>query len=288
MLGTGERVKCRADANRRAAELAAQAAQLQSEFTFFHDQRRVMSDNESDDAIRKLNLKCEAQASALIAAHGAIPSSDPEEPERGTEPSNIRLSVLLSREQALRAELKQLQAGVTPEDLDLSAKGILGHTMEDVLRGVADIDATIAHLEAQTSENRRLADQEAAVLAERRELESALMQRVKAQPAKRAPTAPRSKQLEASVLQLQQTNKSLMSQLSAFLDRYFPSQEDKSHSVKELLQDLMNRAVTRPDEPWLLLTAHNASPESVELLLRAGIAVKDENDSRRVRLTKFY
>ena len=66
------------------------------------------------------------------------------------------------------------------------------------------------------------------------------------------------------------------------------SSEAEGHGVKELLQDLMNRAVTRPDEPWLLLTAHNASPESVELLLRAGIAVKDDEDSRRVRLVRFY
>ena len=170
----------------------------------------------------------------------------------------------------------------------MSEKGIQSHTLDDVLRGIAQVEASIEQLEERTAVDEKLCQQEEPVLNERRELTAALQEilRVRSSDAGGEPATGRVRKLEEAAAMLQQTNKSLMGQLSQFLDRYYPSSGEGT-GVKELLQDLMNRAVTRPDEPWLVLT-DSVRNENVELLLRAGIAVKDETDTRKVRLEKFY
>lgn len=114
--------------------------------------------------------------------------------------------------------------------------------------------------------------------------------------------------LETSVRNAQRSNGALMRQLSEFLDTYYPTdeaypasqsqglsqshassqQEPEGRTLKEQLQDLMNRSVTKPEDPWLQLTPQNSNPKHVELLLRAGIATKDPKDGRRLKLVDFY
>ena len=115
MLGTDERVRRRNATNQRAAELASRADRLTAELAYFEVQRRSWDTNEADDAIRKLNQRCETQANALIAAHAALP---PSEPVAARAAGHTRLAVLQSREGALKAELHQLQAGVTREEIE--------------------------------------------------------------------------------------------------------------------------------------------------------------------------
>jgi centromere protein K len=49
----------------------------------------------------------------------------------------------------------------------------------------------------------------------------------------------------------------------------------------------MNLAVTRPADPFLRLQP-NHWPPHVELLLRAGIAVKHPQDGGRLKLVEFH
>jgi hypothetical protein len=104
--------------------------------------------------------------------------------------------------------------------------------------------------------------------------------------------------MEGQVGEVQEMNSVLMSQLSEFLDRFYPDNalsanpsqsqalsqvrhpgtrlslvftlintalQDEGRGLKELLQDLMNRSVTKADDPWLHLTpqvARTAPPPS--------------------------
>eukprot|EP00656_Telonema_subtile_P015966 TRINITY_DN18405_c0_g1_i2.p1 TRINITY_DN18405_c0_g1~~TRINITY_DN18405_c0_g1_i2.p1 ORF type:complete len:289 (+),score=93.31 TRINITY_DN18405_c0_g1_i2:70-936(+) len=288
MLGRQDRVKRRTETNRRAAQLAAKAEEFQAEALYYEQQRRSWVGADTEKTIQELNQRCEAQVTELRAAHAAI---EPEDEERLGSGKDPRLEILKSREQALKAELRQLQNGVSKEEVELEPKAIESHTIEDVIKGVSEVEATIEQLMQLTVADQQLTKREEKILHERTELSAALTEQIKAQSLEvvHRPKTGRAAVLEEAASHMQQTNKELMTQLSKFLDRYYPSDTESDRGgVKELLQDLMNRSVTKPQDSWLVLTEHNAVPQSVELLLRAGIAVKDEEDTRRIRLVKFF
>lgn len=286
MLGREDRVKRRTETNRRATQLAAKAEQFQAEALYYEQQRRSWVGAETERTIQKLNQRCEDQVTALKAAHTEIKAN---EEDNSVTASNTRLAILRSREEALKAELRQLQNGVSTDEVELEPKAIESHTIEDVIKGVSEVEITIEQLRQQTAADQQLLRQEETILRERTELNAALKEQLKTQDVERdrRPGSGRAAALEEAVSEMERTNQALMGQLSKFLDRYYPA-DPEGGGVKELLQHLMNRAVTRPQDSWLILTGNNATPESVELLIRAGIAVKDEEDTRRLRLVKFF
>eukprot|EP00658_Telonema_sp_P-2_P067593 TRINITY_DN56508_c0_g2_i1.p1 TRINITY_DN56508_c0_g2~~TRINITY_DN56508_c0_g2_i1.p1 ORF type:complete len:286 (-),score=78.05 TRINITY_DN56508_c0_g2_i1:290-1147(-) len=285
MLGRPDRVKRRTETAQRAAAVAEHAKKLHEELIFFQQSRRGWVGEEMDETIQQLSGKCRSQLEALNAAHAEL---EPTSHQPSMSGGNTRVAILKSREKALKAELQQLQKGVSADEVEFAPKAVQSSTLEDVLRAVSELESTIEHVTAQTSADQKLAREESELLRERRQLNHALGQQltIRSQEQQKQPTAGRAAVLEQAAMALQATNKNLMLQLSQFLDRYYPSGDEGR--VKELLQDLMNRSVTQPQEPWLVLTEHNAGPESVELLLRSGVAVKDKQDTRRLRLVKFY
>lgn len=191
------------------------------------------------------------------------------------------------------------------EDVLVNAEVQMSEAQEETWRSIRDIESTIKCLGSTVIETQKMVGVEELVLRERIELRKALSKRLESMPADLQDRLPRLQQrLELQISEVQEANGMLMHQLSEFLDRYYP--EDNSHGgsrsqagslglsqdqgrgLKELLQDLMNRSVTKADNPWLHLTTQNSNPKHVELLLRAGIAVKDPEDGRRLKLVDFY
>jgi len=65
--------------------------------------------------------------------------------------------------------------------------------------------------------------------------------------------------------------------------------QTQAFSLKSLLEDLMNLAVTKPSDPYVSLQLSTKHwPPHVELLIRAGIAVKHPKDGSRLRLVEFH
>jgi len=175
---------------------------------------------------------------------------------------------------------------------------------DEVWGAIRDIEAHVQHLDASVKADQLQCEKERKCLAERQELSSALKQRLHTLPAPVERRAEGNQEtLEHNIQGLQNVNSILMRQLSEFLDAYYPEEspsqsrsalsqsqatQDLTRGLKELLQDLMNRSVTKAGNPWLHLTPQNSRTEHVELLLRAGIALKDPEDGRRMKLVDFY
>ena len=58
-------------------------------------------------------------------------------------------------------------------------------------------------------------------------------------------------------------------------------------SLKDLLENLMNLTVGHTGDPYLQLGANHWKPY-VELLIRAGIAIKHPKDGSRLKLVEFH
>ncbi|GJN88183.1 hypothetical protein Rhopal_001148-T1 [Rhodotorula paludigena] len=68
--------------------------------------------------------------------------------------------------------------------------------------------------------------------------------------------------------------------------------DSRAFQLKKLVETLMNRAVTMPDNPWLSLAASSTyqprpPKELIDFVLRAGIAREDPKDPTRLRLEDF-
>ncbi|OCT70118.1 centromere protein K-like [Xenopus laevis] len=96
----------------------------------------------------------------------------------------------------------------------------------------------------------------------------------------------------------------LLSALGDFLEEHFPlpqEQENQSKKKKgqsgkksvqlmtlhEILEILINKLMTTPHDPYLVLKPHHWPPY-IEMLLRYGIALRHPEDTKRIRLEAFH
>lgn len=287
---------------KRARLLAAVANRHNEELTFFKTQREVATTERDSlsQAIETVKSGCDTTQKHIGQVHSTLDTAS-------TALPHDRLSFLKMKEAVLKSELEQMRTGLTAEDVLVNAEVQMSEAQEETWRSIRDIESTIECLGGTVTETQKLVEREALILQERIDLRNALSNRLESMPAASdlQDHLPRLQQrLELQVGEVQEANGMLMHQLSEFLDRYYPEDsnhggspshagslglsQDQGRGLKELLQDLMNRSVTKADNPWLHLTAQNSNPKHVELLLRAGIAVKDPEDGRRLKLVDFY
>ncbi|NXR16829.1 CENPK protein, partial [Cinclus mexicanus] len=111
-----------------------------------------------------------------------------------------------------------------------------------------------------------------------------------------------SNELKNKVLKLKTFKKELLSALGVFLDEHFPHPEKAENTknknssaeptvevitLKEILENLINKLITTPHEPYLTIN-ESFWPPYIELLLRYGIALRHPQDPKRMRLQAFH
>ncbi|NXS11498.1 CENPK protein, partial [Neodrepanis coruscans] len=113
-------------------------------------------------------------------------------------------------------------------------------------------------------------------------------------------------EVQKKMSKLKTYNKELLNALAKFLDKHFPlPQEDKSTKIKlsfqnssaepavellamqDILEMLINKLVTTPHEPYIMMN-ETFWPPYIELLLRYGIALRHPEDPNRIRLEAFH
>eukprot|EP00004_Rigifila_ramosa_P025508 TRINITY_DN7643_c0_g1_i1.p1 TRINITY_DN7643_c0_g1~~TRINITY_DN7643_c0_g1_i1.p1 ORF type:complete len:287 (-),score=71.51 TRINITY_DN7643_c0_g1_i1:55-915(-) len=202
----------------------------------------------------------------------------------------------------LQALLIQLNSGSALERLVAMPEPAVRALLERALRRqclhLAEAAfQTEARVAAAQLENKRLQT----VLAQHQEIAAALARRA-------APPEPA--QVEYRRNEIRQENKTLWSELSLFIDEYYPpvrpqrkrkrgdaeeevpnSEDDGEQSqspmfsLKPLLQALLNQALRA--DPYIVLDPQLHWDLHVELLVRCAIAVRHPRDATRLRLADF-
>ncbi|NWV70845.1 CENPK protein, partial [Malurus elegans] len=109
-------------------------------------------------------------------------------------------------------------------------------------------------------------------------------------------------ELENKMLKLKTYKKELLSALGEFLDEHFPPPERGENTKKknssaqpavklitlqEILEMLINKLITTPHEPYIIIN-ESFWPPYIELLLRTGTALRHQEDPNRIRLEAFH
>lgn len=239
-----------------------------------------------------------AASSAAAAAAGA-----------GSFGHAERLAVMAARERALRAEVDELEreeedGGARPPAVGPAlAAELFAREMDAAAASARDA----AEYAARELERRSAQLGEArSLVREREEMRDELKARARdARAAGRAAggTSARAR-LERLAAAKVATRNAIMTELLTFVERHFPVEGARAsaggreivraarggpkQALKDLVLQLLNRAVHQPDDPFVRLQEGLEWPPYVELLLRAGVAEKHPADSSRLRLVPFH
>ncbi|XP_014736898.1 PREDICTED: centromere protein K [Sturnus vulgaris] len=108
--------------------------------------------------------------------------------------------------------------------------------------------------------------------------------------------------LKSEIRKLRTFKKELLNALGGFLDEHYPHpgkgenyKKKKSSAepavelitLKEILENVMNKLITTPFEPYITIN-ESFWPPYIELLLRYGIALRHPQDPKRIRLQAFH
>ncbi|KAI9493421.1 centromere protein Cenp-K [Zychaea mexicana] len=209
------------------------------------------------------------------------------------------LSTLKVEQQELGKDLKEQIESVReirrPKDEtvnELQFKERLHSTVEQLHEALKTVDQELT----DTTEALR---REQTVLSECQQITEVLQQRVEEA---RQPEAMQRASIEAheTLNRLRDKHRTIMGELINFVNEHFPphpvdgapemideGDEVDTCELAFLLEDLMNLAVLKPHDPYLTLIEGTYWSPYIETIIKAGIAVRDPENSSRIRLVDF-
>jgi len=223
-----------------------------------------------------------------------------------SKPSNSpsKIVILEEKEKSLHAAILQQQKGVI-YDPDIHSETVMNIVYQkEVARVLKELDETILEIKRSINEQNILLEKEQEFYKEQLQINSALQHKLE-EKEKHIPTSNKEIFLKNKVQEYNNTNTSLVKDLSKFLGTHFPAielelpkrkQNNKSNDDNEeniiynlanMLQELMNLSVSKPHDPYVRLTKEHYAPY-IELLLRAQIAEKHPTNSELIRLIPFH
>ncbi|KAM7023551.1 centromere protein K [Acridotheres tristis] len=224
----------------------------------------------------------------------------------GTEtlpPSDTKLSLLMLQWKALTVECRQWQVK-NPEIISTNPDVLLELGKEELQKTKNDLEMVLSavrlknkRLEEDLKREQQWCEEQKRLLDTVNETEEDENTQV-AQPS----TKREFSNLKSKILKLRTFKKELLSALGRFLDEHFPHPEkgennkNKNSSaepavelitLKEILENMMNKLITTPFEPYITIN-ESFWPPYIELLLRYGIALRHPQDPKRIRLQAFH
>ncbi|XP_065595905.1 centromere protein K isoform X2 [Cyrtonyx montezumae] len=217
--------------------------------------------------------------------------------------SDAKVSLLLTRMQALRAEYYQWQKR-NPELISTNPEVLLLLGEEELQRIKKELEIVLS---AVLSKNEKLKedlkreqqwhDEQEQILYTFKEVEEEMKKEAVTDSEKRV-----FQELKKQMSELKEYKKKLMNALGEFLEEHFPLPEKNGNAKKkkyseepseqlitmhEILEVLLNKLICTPHEPYVTVD-DSFWPPYLELLLRSGIVLRHPEDPNRIRLEAFH
>ncbi|XP_031467463.1 centromere protein K isoform X2 [Phasianus colchicus] len=233
--------------------------------------------------------KCQSKLTLLTAE--PVPESD------------AKVSLLLTRMQALRAEYYQWQKrnpeliSTNPEVLLLLGEEELQKLQKELEMVLSAVQSKNEKLKEDLEREQQWHDEQVQALNTFKEMEEEMKKEVVTDSEKRV-----FQELKNQVSELKEYKKKLLNALGEFLEEHFPLPEKNGNAKKkrfseepseqvitmhEILEILLNQLMSTPHEPYV--TADDSFwPPYLELLLRSGIVLRHPEDPNMIRLEAFH
>ncbi|KAL1923298.1 uncharacterized protein VTP21DRAFT_8278 [Calcarisporiella thermophila] len=251
------------------------------------------------EAIEILKQECEDARSRLELAHSRIGSTVAQD-----EVKMQRLRVLKAEERRLNKEIAQ----------QTNASSLIESTHEEVLRVLVKdhINRTIQqYRNALIGLRQELRDTEANLAREREilneslEIETALQRKLESLQTSSSTYNSKLSETKQEISAVKKRSHRIMTELVKFIDKYYPPRyiearerrgplddmfgvNQKTSSLKSILEDLMNLAVARPGDAYVQIRPDIHWPPYIELLVKAGIATRHPRDASKIKLVEFH
>ncbi|NP_001038128.1 centromere protein K isoform 1 [Gallus gallus] len=233
--------------------------------------------------------KCQSKLTLLAAE--PVPESD------------AKVSLLLTRMQALRAEYHQWQKrnpeliSTNPEVLLLLGEEELQKVKKELEMVLSAVQLKNEKLKEDLEREQQWHDEQVQILNAFKEIEEEMKKEVVTDSEKRV-----FQELKNQMLELKEYKKKLMNALGEFLEEHFPLPEKNGNAKKkryseeppeqvitihEILEILLNQLMSTPHEPYVTVD-DSFWPPYLELLLRSGIVLRHPEDPNRIRLEAFH
>ncbi|XP_021237266.1 centromere protein K isoform X2 [Numida meleagris] len=241
------------------------------------------------DNIWKEMEKCQSKLALLTAE--PVPESD------------AKVSLLLTRIQALRAEYYQWQKrnpeliSTNPEVLLLLGEEELQKVKKELEMVLSAVQSKNEKLKEDLEREQQWHDEQEQILNAFKEIEEEMKKGVVTDSEKRV-----FQELKNQMSELKEYKKKLMNALGEFLEEHLPLPEKNGDAKKkrcseepseqlitmhEILEILLNQLMRTPHEPYVTVS-DSFWPPYLELLLRSGIVLRHPEDPNRIRLEAFH
>ncbi|XP_061874809.1 centromere protein K [Colius striatus] len=219
--------------------------------------------------------------------------------------SHSQLSLLMMQGKALAAECSQWQKR-SPEVVSTDSEVLLALGKEELQKVKNELEMMLSTVQSKTRKldedlkrEQQWYDEQKQILDVLNEKESKTQDE---QLSKKSLNARTFCELQNNILKIKMYKEELLSSLGGFLEEHFPhpekggsgKKEDSSEdpavkliTLHEILEILINEAVTTPHEPYVTIN-DSFWPPYIELLLRSGIALRHPEDPNRMRLEAFH
>ncbi|KAG0057688.1 hypothetical protein BGZ83_005627 [Gryganskiella cystojenkinii] len=211
------------------------------------------------------------------------------------EPKGDPATAILQMEEArLRADIQSVQSNLDeqqPEVLPELTKIRVHRMVQDSIQDYAlmtpllkkELEDTKKELVAEKTLLKELKVITDAIQTRRSDLEKAV----------ESGTSQESSQGRQKMLEIKKQVQDLMRELTGFLSEHYPPYQPDPDSedvfeLKHILEDIMNNAVSKPADPYVVLVPGEYYPPHVERLINAGIAVRHPRDAQKLRLIDFH
>ncbi|KAI8082935.1 centromere protein Cenp-K [Halteromyces radiatus] len=208
-----------------------------------------------------------------------------------------QLAIYMYEEQELLRELAKQEQHVNMVNFE-SGKVIPElRFRQRLMTSIKEMKQLLTFLREQVTEAKALYQQEDRGLEESQQLQDALTAKLTEIETFGAPTL--SMNVREKVMKARTQYQATMENLVDFLDEYYPPHLiDSAHltednnpqnlcELKFILEDLMNRAVLSPSNPYIELEDGTYWSPYIETLVKGGIAERDPSNFRRLRLVDF-
>ncbi|XP_026573097.1 centromere protein K [Pseudonaja textilis] len=218
--------------------------------------------------------------------------------------SDLKLSLLTKRFKALSAEFNQWQKR-EPEIITTNPEVLVELGREQLQKLDHELEMVLSTVNAKNKKLKEDFIREQKWLAEQERLIECLSQTAEGMTnhvvhfsEKRA-----FQELKTKMLKIKAYKEDILNALGDFLDEHFPIPENsgtakkKRHSseeedvqlisLHEILENLINKLVNTPHDPYITISDSFWSPY-IELLLRYGIALRHPEDPNKIRLENFH
>uniref|UniRef100_A0A8C5S8E7 Centromere protein K n=1 Tax=Laticauda laticaudata TaxID=8630 RepID=A0A8C5S8E7_LATLA len=218
--------------------------------------------------------------------------------------SDLKLSLLTNRFKALSAEFNQWQKR-EPEIITTNPEVLVELGREQLQKLDHELEMVLSTVNAKNKKIKEDFIREQKWLAEQERLIECLNQTVEGMnnhvvhfSEKRA-----FQELKTKMLKIKAYKEDILNALGDFLDEHFPIPENSGTTKKkrysseeedvqlislhEILENLINKLVNTPHDPYITINDSFWSPY-IELLLRYGIALRHPQDPNKIRLENFH